>query len=331
MTTFLATAVLVGSGWLVSGVARSTDTGGAVAQAFKQRMSGQATRAKQTLQTALAKEPGNAAAQFELARTCLYLIELDRAQTAIDQAVRLRPADARYQYWVGVIAEYNAVWKYKNATTRGQVAGLMKKALGAFVQAVALRPDYHEARLALVNCYLKNPAHMGGSRSEAERQAAILEAADTVFGARARGLLLGHRQVQPRRQLWDKVVASHPQRADAHEGAARATMGTAKGLEHLNKALALDPSRAELLVDLARHYGMAKQYGPAQHAVQRYLDFQPAPPVPMRAYATFCAAKIQKMQGQHARANALLKQAKTLDPACWTFFRQPPHALFTAP
>ena len=51
----------------------------------------------------------------------------------------------------------------------------------------------------------------------------------------------------------------------------------------------------------------------------------------MRAYATFCAAKIQKMQGNRQRADALLAEAKKLDADCWMFFRQPPKALFSPP
>lgn len=331
MTMRLAAAVLVGSGWLMSGAARPADRGGAVRQAFELRMAGKAAGAKQVLTAALAKDPGDARTRFELSRTCLYLVDMDGAQTAVDEAVRLRPGHARYHYWAGVTATYNAVWKYKSPKTRGDVAGLMERALAAFEKAVALRPDYHEARLALINGYLKNPAGAGGSRAKAEQQTALLEAADPVFGVRARCLMVGHRKVDRRRQLWDKVVADHPQRADAHEGLARAYMGTDKGLVHLNKTLEIDPGHGELLIDLTRHYAMAKQYAHAEKTIQRYLALEPAPPVPMRAYATFCAAKIQKMQRHNARANALLAEAKKLDPHCWMFFRQPPHELFTAP
>ena len=331
MTTHLATMVLVGSGWLVSAAGPVDAARGAAVQAFELRMAGQARRAKQVLLAALAKDPSNAPAQFELSRTCFYLVDLDRAQTAIEAATRLKPDHARYHYWAGLVATYNAILKYKSPKTRGQLPGLMKKALAAYEKAVALRPDYHEARLDLVNCYLKNPADLGGSRPKAETHTAILERADPVQGVRARCLLVGYRKVNQRRQLWDKVVAQHPERADAHEGVARAYLGTDKGLAHLNKTLELDPGRSELLVDLTRHYAMRKQHAQAERTIQRYLDAKPAPPVPMRAYATFCAAKIQKMQGHNPRANALLAEAKKLDPDCWTFFRQPHHALFTAP
>ncbi len=65
--------------------------------------------------------------------------------------------------------------------------------------------------------------------------------------------------------------------------------------------------------------------------VQRYLGLKPAPPTPLIAYATFCAAKLRRMQGDTQRSDALLAEAKKLDPDCWTFFRQPPRALFIAP
>ena len=304
---------------------------GPAAQAYKARMAGQAERAREILVSALKATPDDASVHFELARTSMYLVDLDRAQEAIERAVALSPADTRYQHWLGVISQYNAVWKYKKKETRGQVNGLMKKALEGFRRAAELRPDFHDARFELVNCYLKNPWTAGGSRRKAERHAQLLEKADAVAGARARCLVLGYRAVEKRREVWRKVVAAHPDNAGAHEGLARAYFGTEEGLSHLDKALALDPSRSEALIDLARTYAMSKKHGQAERILQRYLASQPAPPVPMRAYATFCLARIQKMQGHGDRADAILAEAKKLDGKCWMFFRQPHAGLFTPP
>jgi len=304
---------------------------GPAVQAFELRMSGKAGPAKELLATALEGNPGDTLAQFEMARVCFYLLDLDAAGQAIGQAVKLQPEDGRYHYWMGLISIYSAIWKHKSPESRGDVPRLMKAGLGAFKKAMALKPDFHEARFELINCYAKNPRNCGGSQSKAKKQTEALERESPAHGAKARCLLLPHREADKRRTIWEKLVTEHPDDADAHEGLARACFGTDKGLQHLNKTLALDPGRGEILIDLARHHAMAKRYGDADNALKRYLDSEPVAPVPMRAYATFCLAKIQKMQGNDKRADELMAEAKKLDPNCWTFFRQPHRALFDPP
>jgi len=311
--------------------ARAAESKGVAMQAFELRMAGQAPRAKELVLAALKKAPNDASAHFELGRTALYLFELDRAQRAIDQAVTLRPKDARYHYFAGLMAQYNAVWKYKDPKTRRDFPRLVNKALAAFSKAVALKPGFHEARFCLVNCYLKNPPDCGGDREKALEHTKALEAASATHGAKARALMLGRRAVKERRALWEKIVAKHPNSAAAHEGMARVYFGTKKGLTHLNKTLTLDPGRGELLLDLCRHYAMANQFDKAEQAIGRYLAFKPSPAKPMLAYATGVAAMLQKMQGKDKRAEELLAKAKKLDPKCWITFMQPDRALFTAP
>ena len=275
MATVVALATLAAPGGV-----RAADS--VAAEAFRLRMDGQAKAAERVLLAAVAKDPANASVQFELARTRFYLVAMDRAQTAIEKAVRHQPDNARYHRWAGVIAEYNAILKHKNPKTRPEVAVQMKKAFAAFQKAVALRPDYHEARFDLINCLAKNPASCGGSPAKAKAQAQALAAADAVYGVRAQCLLLARSKRDEKRRLWEAVVAKHPDRADAHEGLARVCMGTAKGDREIDRTLELDPGRGELLVDLARHYAMAKQYAQAEKAIERYLKLKPAPAVPMR-------------------------------------------------
>ena len=333
---FLTPAIVMGClilAWTLPPAGAAPTKPPAARRAFELRMAGHAGRAKAVLRAALAQDATDASAQFELARVCFYLLELDSAQQAIEQAAKLRPQNAQVHYWAGLIAEYRAVWQHKDPKTRSHVPQQMKRALAAFRKAVAINPEYHEARVALVNVYVKNPPRLGGSRRKAKKHAKALEAADAVQGARARSLLLGSR-LDERRALWQKVVAECADHAGAHEGLGWVCLRMGdkkKGLAQLNRALELDPSRSEILVDLTRHYAMAKQYAQAERTIRRYLDLKPAPPVPMRAYATFCAAKIQKMQANHQRADALLAEAKKLHPDSWMFFRQPPQALFAPP
>ena len=86
-----------------------------------------------------------------------------------------------------------------------------------------------------------------------------------------------------------------------------------------------------MLIDFARPHAMAKRPKRAEAMIQRYLGGRPAPPVPMRACATVCAAKFQRMRGHTQRPEALLPEARKLDSDCRMFFRQPHHGLFGPP
>ncbi len=305
-----------------------------VSQAFELRMAGKVARAKDLLTEAVAKNRKDAAAHFELARVHFYTMKLDRALEDVEEAVTLRPDNARYHFLKGVIAEYNAIVKFHSPKTRGDGLKQMKKALESFRRTVELDPKDHEARLNLINLYLKNPAEAGGSRSEAEKQTKKLKALDATAGVKARCKMLGRQALQQQRDLWEKAIAKQANSPTAHEGLGRVCLrldDTDKAVVHLDKALKLDPHRSVILLHLARHYVMDKQPDKAELTIERYLNFKPAPPVPLRAYGTFVAARIHKMQQRDERADDLLAQAMKLDPHLWQTFGEPPEVLFTAP
>ena len=105
---------------------------------FSPGHAGKAGPAKELLATALEGNPGDTLAQFEMARVCFYLLDLDAAGQAIGQAVKLQPEDGRYHYWMGLISIYCAIWKHNSPESRGDVPRLMKAGLGAFKKAMAL-------------------------------------------------------------------------------------------------------------------------------------------------------------------------------------------------
>ena len=305
-----------------------------VSQAFELRMAGKVDEAKDSLTQLLAEDPKDATAHFELARVHFYTMELDRALKEVEEAVALRPDNARYHYLKGMTEAYNMILKAHDPKTRGDMKLLAKKSLESFRRAVELDPKDHEARLQLINLCLKMPPEDGGGRAEAEKLVKQAETLDAVGGAKARCMLLGGRATEQQRDVWKKVVAKQPNSAGAHEGLGRAWLSlgdTNKAISHLDKALKLDPARSVILVDLARHYFFAKEYDKAERTAKRYLDFKPEPIIPMRAYSTFMIAKIHKVQKHHERAEELLVQARKIDPHLWQAVRHPPEVLFTAP
>lgn len=305
-----------------------------VSQAFELRMAGKVDEAKALLTKALAGNPKDAAAHFELARVHFYTMELDLALKEVEEAVTLRPDNARYHYLKGMTETYNMVLKGHDPKARAEMELLGKKSLKSFRRAVKLDPKNQEARLQLINLCLKMTPIDGGGRAEAEKLVKPAETLDAIGGAKARCMLLGSQAKEQQRDVWVKLVTRQPNSAGAHEGLGRAWLllgDTDKATVHLDKALKLDPARSVILVDLARHYFFAKDYDKAEQIAKRYLDFEPEPIVPMRAYGTFMIAKIHKVQEHDERAEEFLDQARKIDPHLWQAVMHPPEILFTAP
>lgn len=303
-------------------------------QAFELRMAGKVDEAKAVLTKTLTEDPKDAAGHFELARVHFYTMELDRALKEAEEAVTLRPDNARYHYLNGMAEAYNMILKSHDPKTRDDMKMLAKKSLESFRRAVKLDPKDHEARLQLINLLVKMPPEDGGSRAEAEKLAKQAETLDAVGGAKARCMLLGREAKEQQCDVWEKVVTKQPNSAGANEGLGRAWLllgDTDKATAHLDKALKLDPTRSVILVDLARHFFFAKEYDKAERTAKRYLVSKPEPAAPMRAYATFMIAKIHKVQKHDERAEELLLQARKIDPHFWQTVRHPPEILFTAP
>ncbi len=300
-------------------------------EAFTLRMDGKSDEAKLLLLDSLAEDDSDAAAWFELARTEFYHFEFDAAADAIDKAIELVPDNAHYRYLAGVTAGYNAVLKAKSPETRNQIEPLMGESIAAFQKAVELDPEHHDARIMLINMLLETPEKQGGDKSEAKRQVEKLESLDEIRGLEGR-LITNDVSDEKEVSLWKKMVATHHASADAHAGLARAYLKASeleKAEEQINEVIRLDPGRESLLIAYYRECAMNKANERAQKGVLRYLDTDPI--APMRSYATFCLAVLNKKQGNRDKAEALLAEAKQIDPHCWTTFMEPPAVLFDKP
>jgi tetratricopeptide (TPR) repeat protein len=301
-------------------------------RAFDLRMNGRSDDAEALLREALAGTPEDATAWFELARTEFYHFRFDDAAEAIARAIELAPDNARFHYVSGMIAVTNAVSMAHSAETRDGVEPEMGRSLAAFARAVEIDPAFHEARLQLVNMLVKTPAKHGGSRAEATEHVEMLESLDAVRGVEGRCMLIRGNEPSKIVKLWEQAVADHATRAEAHAGLAAALLYAGeidRAVPHVDEALRLDPGRQALLLTLCRQCLSEDDPARAEQAVERYLAA--APPVPLRSYGTFCLAMLQRTQGNRERAEALLAEAKTLDPHCWTTYMEPAAMLFEAP
>lgn len=293
---------------------RRQDALGAAARAFELRMAGNVDQAGRVLEDALAANKDDATLWFESARLCFYNCEFDRAWESVSKAIALDGENARYHLWAGQIATFNAVYKSHNPLGALAVAGEMAKSRRAYERAVELKPDFHQARLDLINLCMQQPIK---DQLKARKHVEELKRLDPVFGARGQCMLLGRNAVDEQIALWKAVVAAHGERADAHAGLGQAYRLARKhreALEEFSKALDLDPSRSQLLFDIAYCHQATGETDSRARCYQRILDLDPPAPLPQRLRAMRYLATAEKDRGNSARAASLRDQADKMDP-----------------
>jgi tetratricopeptide (TPR) repeat protein len=299
--------------------------------AYELRLGGNADAALVMLGQVVASEPGNAAAWYELARTKAHIalgnppsmMEMMKAsQEAAEQASMLEPDNLIY-----------AIYKAKARGMEAYIAlhqnGLDAKekvqgALAAYGQVLVLKPDYHEAKLTMVE-YLKNlPPEMGGDPEKAERYTKELEKADAILGAHAREMMLP--EGADTIAFWEKVLVQHPDNADVLERLGKANFYAQKpgqGIEYLKQAMRLDATKNILHLDIARYYMYQAMRDQSKlnalapkmkEAYMAYIDSTPEPVNSMKAYAKGGLARILSHSGDKERANQIRKEAEALDP-----------------
>lgn len=164
-------------------------------QAFELRIEGKVDEALKLLEKAVATNPADGPAQFELARVhfCTTMdtvgetegtlkqkqkamkSKLTLAQKAIEKAIKADPANPRYHYWAGKIGTYLTVYDAHFITTMPAVPIRSINFLKSYEKAIKLKPDFYRARKELIGLYERLPWYCGGSKSKAKEHAKQLE------------------------------------------------------------------------------------------------------------------------------------------------------------
>ena len=302
-------------------------------QAFELRLNCNLDAAIKALDEELSANPDNSTAWFELARTEFYRAgktqNMDDAQMAIEKALEANPKNVRYLCFAGRVAVYNMILK-AHAQKTDEMAAQMEKAISALEKALEIDPDCDEARLLLVSCYGNNPPDLGGDRGKAEEHVEYLEKHSPIEGMEARCEFSADDQ-RSMIDLWQGLAEKLESEPRVHENLARQYARTGdveKAVASADRTLELDPTRGQVLLDVAVFLAFEGKFEQTETIVQRYLALEPAPPLSLQAYAQFIVGQIQKMQGKNEVATVNLKKARELDPYCWFTMRPPPEVLF---
>ncbi len=299
----------------------------AAMEAYNLRMQGKVDQATTLLEQAISKNPNNAAAHYELARIQLLRAlggkgEISDACQPADKAVELDPKNVSYAFYAGHVSFFQA---YFALMTGGQPKEHLARATGAFESALRLKPDYHQARLCLIELYSLAPEETGGDKSKAERHAKQLEAMDEVFGAKAQSMLLA--EEVDKVDYWRKIRKAHQGNAEVLEELGKAYLGADKvdkAVSCFEKAIEINPEKTFLFLDLSiYHTFRALRAGGDKEllqscvtsgdaAVRRYIESKPIQP--MLAYALGVRAKYKFFSGDKEQGKTLFKEAEALDP-----------------
>jgi tetratricopeptide (TPR) repeat protein len=327
--------------------AAGSSTGADVArEAYELRMSGEAAKARDLLQEAIAKAPDQAAAQYELSRTLLHLAlanprelmgNLELAHQAIGKATEIEPDNVIYRLFSGRIAFVRA---YAAMQSEDPAAGkLVEELINAYDEVLHLMPKHEPTMLYLVELYRTVPPELGGSPDKANEYAAMLDEAPGASGAKARALLLP--EDGDLVEYWQDALDGDEDNLDFMEELGRSLLYRGqpeKAAELYHEVAQKDPERCALMLDLGRYYAMTgwrdesrrKELLPlAEAAIEEYLDC--APVRPLRGFALGLQLRIASAMGDKARAEDLGQAAAEADPYYSKAFGTPTAELFVPP
>lgn len=247
-------------------------------------------------------------------RATLERGDYEKATELLEQAVKLAPNNAEYQYLLGeaygVAAQKASLFKQ---------AGLAKKTKAAFERAVALDPNYIDARLALIDYYLLAPGFLGGDPEKAMAQAAEIKKRNNVEGHRAYARVYTRQKKADlaRKELVD-AVRENPNSARAHYLLAGVLMNEKNwtaATQELDTALRLDPKYMPTQYRVGATAAMSGQnFARGEESLRKYLTYKPAPNEPSHANTWYFLGMIQEKQGRKSEAKASYTNAKKLAP-----------------
>jgi tetratricopeptide (TPR) repeat protein len=194
-------------------------------------------------------------------------------------------------------------------------------AIDGFESVLEMKPDYHAARLHLVDIYSHLPGNQGGDREKAEMHARELLKYDTVWAARAEAMLFP--ETEGLLDFWLRVGEKHGNDPLLQQELGRAYLeeGDVQNAEAcFRKAMELEQFRSTLFIDLARYQmkqvrrdktRAAEHSSLAESYLLEYIGTNPVNPHQAWCYAKL--AWLKDLAGETAEGAAFLEEAKLLD------------------
>ncbi len=299
-----------------------------VQAAYELRMKGETANARAMLQNMLDRDPSDGMAQYELSRLKLAQV-LGGGDVGIDSVIHSArqavKADSQNVAFAFMEALANFVQAYMALMKESENARkLVDEATASYERVLALKPDYHVARLRLMELYFALPEDMGGNKEKAAIHARELDEMDWFFAAQAGEIM--RPEESSRTDYWQQVLKEREGdlRVKKQLGLAYLQEGSLEQARPLfDEVMKADPACNTLVLDMARYHlyqvmwdrNKAEEELPkAEAAIREYLSMEPEPIAPLKAWALGNLARIHFLSGQEEEGKKLMAEATTFDP-----------------
>ncbi len=271
--------------------------------------------ARAALESAVRDDPSDARAAAFLGRVFFEENEPARAAVWLEKAAALDPSSSAHPYWLGRALAQQAI--RSSMFVRATLAGRIRR---AFQRAVELDPANLDARIGLVEFYLRAPGFMGGSLARAKNEAEEVRRRDALRGHRAMA------RVYEQQKLWDlasgeyrRAIAEFPASREPYVWMERVAIDRKdweSAFASMDRLRETFPGDALPLYETGRIAGLSgRQLARGEESLRRYLAGRaPRDPEPSAALAHAQLARIAEKRGNRDAARREAAEALRLDP-----------------
>lgn len=270
--------------------------------------------AKEILKSYIENDPKSSIAAFYLGRIYLVENDIEEAIASFERAIKLNESNSDYHLWLA-----------RALSLRMQQVSIFKRPVAVknmkkeFQRAIELNPDNLDARFGLLQFYTFAPGFMGGSKQEANEQAAEIRKRDTAQGCLAAGLIYhSQKQNDLAEQQFLAAINEKPETFQAYYQLAylySAREDYDKSFEILNKLVTSYPDEIEALF----HFGKiaeisGKNLEQAEAYMKHYLAVEPKEISPSKSDAHYLLGAIFEKKGEKESARSEYEKAIQLNP-----------------
>jgi tetratricopeptide (TPR) repeat protein len=259
--------------------------------------------------------PGTAVAAFYQGCMAMADAKWDRAEDHFGAAIKANERSAVYHFWLGRALGEQA--QNANKIKQGMLAPKVKRELE---RAVALDPDYLDARDGLIEFYVQAPGFMGGSIDKARQQAAEIKRRDAYRGGlRVARLAMQTKDTAAALREYEALATQFPDSSAPHANvvatylAAKRVDDAWRAADRFAAAHADRPYAQYLVGRVAAESGKNLERG--EREMKRYIA-RGTPPAgePALANAHWRLGTIHEKRGQRDQARTEYQTALRLNP-----------------
>jgi tetratricopeptide (TPR) repeat protein len=247
-------------------------------------------------------------------RAAMARNDADAAVAIFEKAVAQNPKSAEAHYWLG-----SAYGSQAQKASLFSQASLASKTKDEFEQAVALDPNYVEARYGLVQFYTMAPGIIGGSYEKALAQAGEIRKHDPLMAHRATAFIYSNQKKTElaRKEYFDEIK-EFPKSPRAHVdlGLFYLSEKNYKGAsDEFESALKIDPNFMMARFFIGRvSVATGTNFQRGEEMLRSYLAYTPKHDEPGLARAHYWLGQIFEKQGKKADAKASFETSLKLNP-----------------